>query len=291
MKKWEPYLYILPVIIIVFIVYIYPIINIFRYSFMSIQGENEVFVGLENYRFIKSDYIFWKSLKNNGTLLLVVPIITILALVVTIFLYERVKGWKFYRSVVFLPFILPSVVIGIVFIYILEKNGILNTVLNQVGLGKLALDWLGNPKITIYTLMAVIIWRELGFGVVLILAAMLSLPEEINEAAKLDGANWFQEHVYVTIPQIKPVLSFFIIDEAISMLTGVFGYVYVLTGGGPGFETSVLELYIWKYAFAYKAYGVASAVAVILLLIISIIMIASMKSIKLEQKSATNFNY
>jgi ABC-type sugar transport system permease subunit len=258
---------------------------------MSIQGENEVFVGLENYRFIKSDYIFWKSLKNNGTLLLVVPIITILALVVTIFLYERVKGWKFYRSVVFLPFILPSVVIGIVFIYILEKNGILNTVLNQVGLGKLALDWLGNPKITIYTLMAVIIWRELGFGVVLILAAMLSLPEEINEAAKLDGANWFQEHVYVTIPQIKPVLSFFIIDEAISMLTGVFGYVYVLTGGGPGFETSVLELYIWKYAFAYKAYGVASAVAVILLLIISIIMIASMKSIKLEQKSATNFNY
>jgi ABC-type sugar transport system permease subunit len=266
-NKWTPYLYVLPVVILILFIYVYPLISIFRYSLISQQGDKEVFVGLANFKFISSDFIFWKGLQNNLTLLLAVPILTILALVVSISLYERMRGWQFYRSLIFMPFVLPSVVIGVVFIYLLEKDGIINTILQSLGLGTFALDWLGNVHLALPTLMGVIVWRELGFGVVLLLAAMLALSEELNEAARLDGANWFQEHIYVTIPQLKPVLTFFIVNEAITMISWVFGYVYVVTGGGPGFATTVLELYIWKYAFAYKAYGVASAVAVILLLI------------------------
>lgn len=271
-NKWVPYLYVLPVVLLVLFVFFYPMVSIFRYSLMSQQGEKEVFVGLANFKFISSDFIFWKALQNNFTLLLAVPILTILSLVVAISLYERVRGWQFYRSLIFMPFVLPSVVIGIVFIYLLEKDGIINSILQTLGLGFLALDWLGNIHLAFSTLMGIIIWRELGFGVVLLLAAMLALPEELNEAAKLDGANWFQEHFFVTIPQLKPVITFFIVNEAITMISWVFGYVYVVTGGGPGFATTILELYIWKYAFAYRAYGVASAVAVILLLITFIAM-------------------
>jgi ABC-type sugar transport systems, permease components len=266
-NKWTPYLYVLPVVILILFIYVYPLVSIFRYSLISQQGDKEVFVGLANFKFISSDFIFWKALQNNLTLLLAVPILTILALVVSISLYERMRGWQFYRSLIFMPFVLPSVVIGVVFIYLLEKDGIINTILQSLGLGTFALDWLGNAHLALPTLMGIIIWRELGFGVVLLLAAMLALSEELNEAARLDGANWFQEHIYVTIPQLKPVLTFFIVNEAITMISWVFGYVYVVTGGGPGFATTVLELYIWKYAFAYRAYGVASAVAVILLLI------------------------
>ncbi|MDR3561777.1 MAG: sugar ABC transporter permease [Negativicutes bacterium] len=278
-NKWTPYFYVLPVVILILFVFVFPLVSIFRYSLISQQGEKEVFVGLANFQFISSDFIFWKALENNLTLLLVVPILTVISLLVAISLYERVRGWGFYRSLIFMPFVLPSVVIGIVFIYLLEKDGIINTILQAVGLKFLALDWLGNANMALPTLMGIITWRELGFGVVLLLAAMLALPEELNEAAKLDGANWFQEHIYVTIPQLKPVLTFFIVNEAITMISWVFGYVYVVTGGGPGFATTVLELYIWKYAFAYRAYGVASAVAVILLLITFGVMMFGLRGI------------
>ena len=264
---------------LILFVFVFPLVSIFRYSLISQQGEKEVFVGLANFQFISSDFIFWKALENNLTLLLVVPILTVISLLVAISLYERVRGWGFYRSLIFMPFVLPSVVIGIVFIYLLEKDGIINTILQAVGLKFLALDWLGNANMALPSLMGIITWRELGFGVVLLLAAMLALPEELNEAAKLDGANWFQEHFYVTIPQLKPVLTFFIVNEAITMISWVFGYVYVVTGGGPGFATTVLELYIWKYAFAYRAYGVASAVAVILLLITFGVMLFGLRGI------------
>jgi len=278
-NKWTPYLYVLPVVILILFIFVYPLVSIFRYSLISQQGEKEVFVGLANFKFISSDFIFWKALQNNLTLLLTVPILTILSLLVAISLYERVRGWRIYRSLIFMPFVLPSVVIGVVFIYLLEKDGIINTILRSIGLGALALDWLGKTSMALPTLMGIITWRELGFGVVLLLAAMLALPEELNEAAKLDGANWFQEHIFVTIPQLKPVLTFFIVNEAITMISWVFGYVYVVTGGGPGFATTVLELYIWKYAFAYRAYGVASAVAVILLLITFSVMLFGLRGI------------
>ncbi len=275
-QKWVPYLYVAPVILLVLFVFGYPVVSIFRYSLMSVQGSQETFVGLTNYKFVSTDFIFWKALRNNATLLLAVPVLLILSLAVAILLYERIAGWKVYRSLIFMPFVLPSVVIGMVFIYFLEYNGVLNTLLRGVGLGSVALDWLGRQNLALPTLMGIITWRELGFGVVLLLSALLALPEEINEAALLDGANWFQRHAYVTIPQIKPVISFFVVNEVITMISWVFGYVYVITGGGPGFATQVLELYIWKNAFAYKAFGVASAVAVILFILALIIVLAGM---------------
>lgn len=113
--------------------------------------------------------------------------------------------------------------------------------------------------------MSVIIWRELGFGTILFLARLMSVPEELFEAARLDGANWLQVHWHITIPQLRRVIEFYVIIEVINMMSGVFNYVYVMTSGGPGFSSQVLELYIWNNAFAFRQDGLASAAAVVLL--------------------------
>jgi ABC-type sugar transport system permease subunit len=275
-KKWLPYAYITPILVLIILVFAYPIVSIFRYSLLSLQGGKETYVGLANYGFVSQDFIFWKALQNNGIMLLTVPVLVVLSLIISILLYERIKGWKFYRTLIFMPFVLPIVVSGTVFSYTLEFDGILNTILRHLGLGFMALDWLGKPNLALPTLMGIITWRELGFGVVLLLAALLALPEELNEAARLDGANWFQQHYFVTVPQLKPVIIFFIVNEIITMISWVFSYVYVITGGGPGYTTQVMEFYIWKNAFAYRAYGVASAVAVILFLLTLVVIIFGM---------------
>jgi ABC-type sugar transport system permease subunit len=117
----------------------------------------------------------------------------------------------------------------------------------------------------------------LGFGVVLFLARLMSLDEEILEAARIDGANWWQTHVYVTIPQLTAVIEFFVVVELITMLSWVFAYVYTMTGGGPGFASTIMEFYIWKHAFTFRSPGLASALAVILLATTTLLIVAQLR--------------
>ena len=115
--------------------------------------------------------------------------------------------------------------------------------------------------------MGIIIWRELGFGIVLYLARLLSLNEELEDAGKIDGANWGQRLWYITLPQLKDVTEFYVVINIITMLAWVFPFVYVITRGGPGNATQVMELYIYNYAFRNSLPGMASAVAVLLFLL------------------------
>ena len=275
-----PYLFILPTIVVLGIVFAYPIFEIFRLS-LATPGTGKLTVS--NFQFIFSDSVFWDSLKHNLSLLILVPIILAVALLLAIFLYERIGGWLFNRSVVFLPYVMPIAVIGITFSYLYQYNGFINTFLRSVGLGKFALDWLGNQHLVLPTIMTVIIWRETGFGVVLFLARMLSLPIEVTEAATVDGANWFQRNIHIVLPQLKPIIMFFVVNEAISMLTWVFSYVYVISQGGPGFSSYVLELYLWQAAFSLRSPGVASAIAVFLLLTALVLVVLGFRYIANEE--------
>ena len=188
-------------------------------------------------------------------------------LLLAVFLFERIRGWKFYRTTLFLPYLLPIAVVGLIFSYIFQLSGVLNEFLTAIGLGSFALDWLGSTRLALPTLMFVIIWKEVGFGVVLFLARLMSVEEELFDAAKIDGANWWQLQVYITVPQLAAVIEFFTIVSMITMLSWVFSYVYVMTGGGPGNSTMVTELFIYKSAFRYNQVNIASAVAVLLLLV------------------------
>jgi ABC-type sugar transport system permease subunit len=271
-----PYLLVAPALALIVLVFVYPIVRVVIDSFLSPTATRGQTVGLANYGFVVNDPVFWKSAGNNVFLLFGVPIMTVTALVVAVILFDQIRGWRLYRTLVFTPYIMAVPVIGVTFVYLYGYNGIVNEILRTIGAGGLAKDWLGSPDLVMPSILSVVIYRELGFGVMLFLARMASIREELYEAAMLDGAGWWARLRYVTIPQLRTVISFFIVIELITMLSWVFAYVYSMTQGGPAFASSVLELYIWKYAFAYRAVGIASAVAVLLLVATSVLIVVQL---------------
>ncbi len=272
-SRLTPYLYLAPMLALLLLIFGYPLVAIFDFSLRRIRGASGPFIGLENYRQIFKDDVFRLAITHNAGLLLAVPVLVVIGILLAVLLYERVAGWRVYRTLLFAPYIIAIPVIGVVFSNMLQLNGIVNEVLRGLGLGPLALDWIGNARLALWTVMAVIIWREGGFGVVLFLARMLSLNEELLEAATIDGAGWAQRLWYVTIPQLKSVIEFYTVVSTITMLAWVFAYVYVISRGGPGNATQVMELYIFNFAFRNALPGIASAVAVILFLITLLLML------------------
>jgi len=276
-RKIEPYLYLAPATILIVLVFLYPIVDILRTSLLQNTASGIKTFGVTNYRLVFDDPVFWQALGNNGKLLFSVPILTALSLLVAILLFEHVRGWLVYRGIIFMPYILAVPVVGMTFVYLLGLNGIVNTLLRGAGLGFLAQDWLGSVKWVLPSLSLVIIYREMGFGVVLFLARLMSLEQETLEAAAIDGANWWQKHVYVTLPQLSGVIEFFVVVELITMLSWVFAYVFTMTGGGPGFASTVMEFYIWKHAFAFRSPGIASALAVVLLAVTALLIVLQLR--------------
>jgi ABC-type sugar transport system permease subunit len=196
----------------------------------------------------------------------------ILAVILAAILYDRPRGWKLYRALLFLPYILSIPVVGIVFTYLFTFNGSINQILRGTGLGFLAKDWLGSSAWALPTIGIVIIWKELGFGVILMNARLMSVSEEYFEAARVDGAHWW----HIALPQLMPAIAFFSIVELINMLSWVFAYIYVMTLGGPVNSTIVSEFYIYKQVFENNAIGVGAAAGVVLLGVVSILIAARM---------------
>jgi ABC-type sugar transport system permease subunit len=272
-ENLEAYLWLAPALAIVAFVFIYPIIEIFRLSTLNTSGPEPVFVGLRNYQQLFSDPIFWLAIRNNLLLLLCIPVLIFLSLIISSLLYDQVRGWQIYRTIIFLPYMLAIVVVGIALGYILELNGVLNIILRGIGLGFLAQDWLGTTRWALFTIGGVIVWRELGFGTVLFLARLMTVSEELYDAAKVDGASWWQRLFYITIPQLRNVIFFYATILLITLFSWVFNYVFVMTDAGPAFSTIVGEFYIYLEAFKHGSMGTASAFAVILFLAALVIMV------------------
>jgi ABC-type sugar transport system permease subunit len=164
-----------------------------------------------------------------------------------------------------MPYILAVPIVGIIASYLFSLNGGVNSLLRAVGLDAAALDWLGSERLALWTVMAVIVWREVGFGIILFLARLLSMSEEPLEAARIDGAGWWARLRYVILPELRGTMEFYVVVAAITMIAWVFAYVYTLTSGGPGTSTTILELYIYNQGLRNSLPGMASAVAVLLL--------------------------
>jgi ABC-type sugar transport system permease subunit len=272
-----PYLFVAPALGAIGLVFVYPLVEVVRYSFYAGSTDTMTYVGTANYENVVKDPVFRHSLLDNVKLLLTVPVMTALALLIAVMLNDRIRGWRQYQAIVFLPYILPATAIGLTFSYLLQRNGVLNTLLRDVGLGSLAPDWLGSASWVVPAIGGVVVWQQLGFGVVVFTAALLALPAEVTEAARIDGAGWWQIQRRIHIPQIRRIVEFFVVLEAITVLSQVFNYVYVLTGGGPGNASSVLEFYIWKNGFSLGSVGTASTVAVMLLALASVLIAIYMR--------------
>lgn len=281
-----PLPWILPAAVVILFTFGYSMVALFNAS-AKYDGQ---WVGFDNFVLVIEDPLFRTAIWHNTLLLTAVPALVILATALALALFEARGRIGIYRTTIFLPYILPIPVIGVVFGQLLQLNGALNAGLRSLGLDAAALDWLGSPQLALPTMGVIIIWKEVGFGAILILARLLSLPYELFEAARIDGANFWQMTRRVTIPQLKDVLIFYFINEAIVMVSWVFNYVFVMTNGqgGPGDATVVSELYIFREAFANQAPELAAAAAVMLLIATSVLIVGFFQIQRRMSKGVSN---
>jgi raffinose/stachyose/melibiose transport system permease protein len=237
-------------------------------------------VGLENYQRLLEDEVFWISFKNTIAMIVAMVVVpTLLGLVLASVLFD-VVGRRFHprtasvmRAAIYLPQVLPVVVAGIVWGWILRPDGALNAVLSSAGLGFLEGDWLGDPDKALPSVMMVMIWVQIGYPVVVFMAAMERVDPELFEAAELDGAGWRQRFTAITLPQVRPETFVVALTCTIAALK-VFGPIYALTRGGPENATNVPSYYAYFTFFKKLQVGYGSAIAIVLTLIIVVVAMA-----------------
>jgi ABC-type sugar transport system permease subunit len=268
-SRFAPYLYVAPLVALLLFVFGYPLVRIFEFSFKMVRGIDGPWIGLRNYELVLNQPLFWESVRHNMMLLVAVPFMVAWSLLIAVVLYERLKGWKLYRVILFMPYILAIPIIAVIMKKLFQFNGPVNEVLRWLSLDFLALDWIGSSDVALWTVMMLIIWRESALGIILFLARMLSLDESLMEAARLDGANWWQRVWHVIVPQMRVVMEFYTVTSVITILSAVFAYVFMIGGGrgGPGTSTMVVELYIFNALIRTSLPGIASAVSVMLFLV------------------------
>ncbi|KAA0965580.1 sugar ABC transporter permease [Sporosarcina sp. ANT_H38] len=259
---------ILPTLLIFSVFIVYPVTQVFIKSMFSSSGfgGNQEFIGLDNFVELFKDDVFLKSLKNTGFLMLVVPVITLFLSLVfaSILSFGELREKHLYRTIFFFPSILSFVVIGILWAFIYHPNmGIINEVLNWMGLDQFALTWLGSKDTVLWAIALVMVWQAVGYYMVMYLAGMDSIPRELYEAASLDGANAVQQFFKITVPMLWEIIRITIIFSINGVLNISFVLVIVMTSGGPNNSSQVALTYMYKQAFVNANFGYAMAIAVI----------------------------
>jgi len=278
MKKRSVFFFI-PALLIYTILLIIPIFGAFYLSTTNWNGISATysFVGLKNYISMLSDARLGNAIMVTFKITGIVCItVNVLGLFLAICLNKSGKMIAGVRSIFFMPYVLSTVAISFIWLSILSYTGVLNGVLEAVGLGSLTADYIGNTKNAILSICVVEIWRTLGFYIVIYLASIQTVPVELYESCKIDGGNSWQQFRYVTIPMIIPGIT---IAAIMSIMTEMRQYdiVRVLTNGGPGYSTETITYNIVTQAFGNNMLGYSSAVAVFLFVIIAAVAIIQLK--------------
>lgn len=250
-----------------------PAVDLFRLSFTNWDGYSpqKSFVGLENYLSMLQNKDLWLSLKNNAVYFVVHLLMIIVELAFAVLLTSKLRAAKFYKTMVFMPYIINGVAIAYAFSYFFSPiNGAFDAILTSLHLESLIRNWLSDPKIVNYVLASVSLWRFSGYHVILFMAALQSIPQDTMEAARVDGANSWQLFRYVQIPAIMLMVDFVLFDNIRGALQ-VFDIPFVMTAGGPGYASSTFTLYTIKTAFTFSNFGLASTMAVAIMFMIVII--------------------
>lgn len=266
-EKTAAWLFILPAILGTFIFIIIPVICSFGLSFVKWDLLNPIeFAGLSNYKEIFTEPLFGKIFLNTIVFAVSTSFFgVIIPLVLAVILNSKIRGSEFFKTAYFLPFITPMIVIGIVWQWIFDPNiGLLNKFLH------VHINWLYDTHWALPALIAVSVWKLIGYNMIIFLSSLSGISNSMFEAAKIDGANPFKTFWYVTIPLMSPTIFFVVIITAISSFQ-VFDLIYLMTQGGPLDSTNVLVYAIYKNAFEYFNVGKASAIAYVLFVIILVL--------------------
>lgn len=266
--KTAPYLFLLPAGIVLLIFFFIPFFQTIGLSFLDYSNNiyHASFAGLQNYVAILHNSVFYKVMLNTIIYLVVaVPVLAIIPLFLAILINQKIKGITLYKILIYLPVIVSIVVAAIAFKWLYAEQGILNYLLNVFHIH--SIGWLTDPKYAIYSVIIVTIWKGIGYYMMIYLAALMSVPKELYEACDIDGAGFFTKHLTVTIPHIMPTIALVTTISSISAMK-IFAEIYVMTKGGPLNSTKTIVYYIYEKAFENLDLGYASAMAVILLVIV-----------------------
>lgn len=244
------YMFTLPSLIFTLVLGVYPILWAFRYMFYDYKGYGLArYVGLGNFERLLRDDMFWNSVQNTfvyagGKILLTLP----LSLLLAVILNRKLRGRNFLRALIFMPTIISAAVMAIIFFIIFNSyNGILNQLLIKYGIVSEAVDWLG-PDRAMLTVILIAVWSAIGNYMLLFMAGLQSIPEDLYESASLDGASRVQQFRYITVPMLGPVIQMILMLAIITALKG-YESILVLTEGGPFGSTEVMFLYVYKLLF------------------------------------------
>jgi raffinose/stachyose/melibiose transport system permease protein len=263
----NPYVYlmfILPTILLYFMFFIYPMLSSVYYGFTDWDGLNVAhFNGFDNFSKAFEDHDFWNAVKNNLYFIFFSVFIQIPLIIFFAILISSVKRFQgFYKTTVFMPSILSTAVVGILWGFIYEPEvGIINQILGKLGVERIY--WLADEKWAMLSVLFTNAWQWMGFYIVLVLAAILAIPKEIGEAAAIDGATGFQRAFYLTLPLIKPIISV-IIMLSIAGALRVIDIVLVMTNGGPAGATEVMASYMVSKAVTTGDYGYGTALSLLI---------------------------
>ncbi|MFM9937910.1 MAG: carbohydrate ABC transporter permease [Hyphomicrobiaceae bacterium] len=249
----------------------YPAIRTLWNSFHRVLPRKEEFVGLANYTELAKDEIFWRAVRNTIVWACTSPLIEVsIALLLALALYAKVPGARFFRVAWFTPVLMSYVVVGILWLWIYNNDwGPVNVALRAIGLGSWAKPWLGNPGTALPALIFVTSWMWVGFNMVVLLAALHSLPKEVIEAAELDNCGWGGKLVHVIFPLVRATLLNLIVLSFIGKMK-IFDLVWITTKGNPLWATETVSTYVYKRAFEWSTFdlGYPSTIAAVWFVIV-----------------------
>ncbi|WP_159618133.1 carbohydrate ABC transporter permease [Ruania rhizosphaerae] len=281
-----PILFILPTVLLIGGFMIFPLGYSIVMSFFDWNGLTEAtFTGLDNYARLIADSGFWGAVQNNGLFLLLFTFFTVsLGFIFAVAISRRMKGWRIYRFTFFIPFILVTAVIAVLWAQIYEPtHGILNSALGAIGLESWQQLWLGNPTLTMYSISVIAIWQLSGWTMLLYLGAMEAIDEEIHDAATIDGVSSWQRCWYIIAPLVRRMTIVLVMLQIIAAIK-TFDLIWVLTKGGPFYASEVMGTLLYRTAFEQQDFGYASTVAVAMTVIVMVSTLIYLKFTKLTDQ-------
>ena len=263
-----PYLFLFPAIALLGLTVFFPAFQAFALSFTQYEydiTQPPQWIGWDNFIRLWQDELFWQTIKNTLLYLVgVVPILVILPLGLAIIVNQKLRGINWFRTAFYTPVVISMVVAGIAWKALYTQNGLINQFLKQFGLSK-GIPWLTDPKLALWSVMLVTIWKGLGYYMVIYLAGLQSISPELYEAAAIDGSDSWQKHLDITLPLMRPYLFLVAVISAISA-TKVFEEIYIMTQGGPRNSSKTVVYYLYERAFQDLDISYACTIGLVLFL-------------------------
>ncbi len=280
-QRWlTPYLFLLPALVVLTLTVFWPALQAFYLSFTRYEydlTQPPEWTGLENFRRLWSDQLFWQTLRNTVLYLVgVVPVLVVAPLGLAILVNQKLRGIRWFRVAYYTPVVISMVVAGIAWKWLYAGNGLLNQLLKLTGISATGVPWLTSPKLALFSVMAVTIWKGLGYYMVIYLAGLQAIPTDLYEAAAIDGSDGMQKHWDITVPLMRPYLLLVAVISAISA-TKVFEEIYIMTQGGPRNSSKTIVYYLYEQAFGNLEMSYACTIGLVLFLVIFSLSIANLK--------------